>query len=99
MKKFPFPFVLSIGYRLSGDKVDVLWKVENPADEDLYFSIGAHPAFLCPVHGEKDKTGYRLLFDGVTEIHDIYHIDRGYDNLDGKLAHLGAKMWREEVED
>ena len=35
----------------------------------------------------------------ITEIHDIYHIDRGYDNLDGKLAHLGAKMWREEVED
>ena len=40
-----------------------------------------------------------LIADGVTEIHDIYHIDRGYDNLDGKLAHLGAKMWREEVED
>ena len=40
-----------------------------------------------------------LMADGVTEIHDIYHIDRGYDNLDGKLAHLGAKMWREEVED
>ena len=39
-----------------------------------------------------------LMADGVTEIHDIYHIDRGYDNLDGKLAHLGAKMWREEVE-
>ena len=32
-----------------------------------------------------------LMADGVTEIHDIYHIDRGYDNLDGKLAHLGAK--------
>lgn len=40
-----------------------------------------------------------LMADGVTEIHDIYHIDRGYDNLDGKLANLGAKMWREEVED
>ena len=40
-----------------------------------------------------------LMADGITEIHDIYHIDRGYDNLDGKLAHLGAKMWREEVED
>ena len=37
-----------------------------------------------------------LMADGVTEIHDIYHIDRGYDNLDGKLAHLGAKMWRKE---
>lgn len=40
-----------------------------------------------------------LMADGITEIHDIYHIDRGYDNLDGKLAHLGAKMWREEVEE
>lgn len=40
-----------------------------------------------------------LMADGITEIHDIYHIDRGYDNLDGKLAHLGAKMWREEIEE
>lgn len=27
-----------------------------------------------------------LMADGVTEIHDIYHIDRGYDNLDGKVS-------------
>ena len=39
-----------------------------------------------------------LMADGVTEIHDIYHIDRGYDNLDEKLNELGAKVWREEVE-
>ena len=36
--------------------------------------------------------------EGITEIHDVYHIDRGYDNLDGKLVNLGAKLWREEVE-
>lgn len=40
-----------------------------------------------------------LMADGITEIHDTYHIDRGYDNLDGKLEHLGGKLWREEVED
>lgn len=39
-----------------------------------------------------------LMADGVTEIHDVYHIDRGYDNLDGKLQSLGAKIWREPVE-
>lgn len=39
-----------------------------------------------------------LMAEGVTEIHDVYHIDRGYDNLDGKLESLGAKLWREEVE-
>ncbi|MEG0520036.1 MAG: UDP-N-acetylglucosamine 1-carboxyvinyltransferase [Erysipelotrichaceae bacterium] len=40
-----------------------------------------------------------LIADGVTEIHEIYHIDRGYENLDGKLSELGAKIWREEVQD
>lgn len=39
-----------------------------------------------------------LIADGVTEIHDVYHIDRGYENLDGKLKALGADIWRESVE-
>ena len=39
-----------------------------------------------------------LMAEGITEIHDVYHIDRGYDNLDGKLVNLGEKLWREEVE-
>lgn len=38
-----------------------------------------------------------LIADGVTTIHEIYHIDRGYDNLDKKLTSLGAKIWREQI--
>ena len=38
-----------------------------------------------------------LLAEGVTEIREIYHIDRGYANIDSKLTKLGAKIWREEV--
>ena len=36
-----------------------------------------------------------LLAKGKTVIHDIYHIDRGYDNLEGKLKALGAKVYRD----
>jgi UDP-N-acetylglucosamine 1-carboxyvinyltransferase len=39
-----------------------------------------------------------LIAEGINEIHEIYHIDRGYDNLDGKLFALGAKIKRVEVE-
>lgn len=39
-----------------------------------------------------------LIADGITEIHDVYHIDRGYDNIDQKLKNLGANIWRETVE-
>lgn len=67
--KYPFDFILNIGYKLEGNKLEVMWKVINPAEEDLLFSIGAHPAFLCPIHGEADKTGYKLFFEGVDQIH------------------------------
>lgn len=38
-----------------------------------------------------------LMAEGETEIHEIKHIDRGYDNLDGKLKALGANIRREKV--
>lgn len=69
LEKYPYEFLLEIGYRLTGNELEVIWKVSNPADETMYFSIGAHPAFLCPVHGEDKKTGYKLFFEGVNEIH------------------------------
>ena len=38
-----------------------------------------------------------LMAQGVTEIHEIYHIDRGYQNIVEKLTNLGAKIWRETI--
>lgn len=69
LEKYPFPFVLEIGYELKENEVKVLWKVTNPAEEEMHFSIGAHPAFLCPIYGEEDKTGYSLYFEGLKEVH------------------------------
>jgi len=37
-----------------------------------------------------------LAAQGKTEIHRIYHLDRGYEDLDKKLMALGAKVYREE---
>lgn len=38
-----------------------------------------------------------LIAEGVTEISNVYHIDRGYANLEEKLTSLGAVIWREEL--
>ena len=35
-----------------------------------------------------------LVADGTTEISDIHHIDRGYDDLVGRLAGIGANVTR-----
>ena len=35
-----------------------------------------------------------LVADGETNIHRIYHLDRGYENLEGKLSLIGADVKR-----
>jgi UDP-N-acetylglucosamine 1-carboxyvinyltransferase len=35
-----------------------------------------------------------LVADGVTNIHRIYHLDRGYENLEQKFKNLGVEMER-----
>jgi UDP-N-acetylglucosamine 1-carboxyvinyltransferase len=35
-----------------------------------------------------------LIAEGKTEVHRLYHIDRGYEHLDEKLASLGAEIER-----
>ena len=37
-----------------------------------------------------------LVAKGTTNIHRIYHLDRGYENLEGKFSTLGAKISRLE---
>jgi UDP-N-acetylglucosamine 1-carboxyvinyltransferase len=35
--------------------------------------------------------------EGNTEVNRIYHLDRGYENLEEKFRSLGANIWREKV--
>lgn len=62
-KKYPFCFRLEIGYRLTGSKVEVLWRVKNQDQKTMYFSIGGHPAFLCPLDQGQKQTDCYIKFD------------------------------------
>ena len=55
-EKYPYDFGLEIAYRLRGAELDVIWEVSNPSDEDIYFQIGAHPAFFYPDY-DPQKSG------------------------------------------
>lgn len=37
-----------------------------------------------------------LAAEGITEVHRVYHLDRGYERIEEKLAALGADIRREE---
>ena len=89
LEKYPFSFRLHIGYELSGQEVKVLWKVEHADEKPMYFSIGAHPAFRCPLHGEENKLGYGLKFGGLTsELHHHGNTPEGLAVMDDQILPL-----------
>ncbi|MBC8083676.1 MAG: aldose 1-epimerase family protein [Hymenobacter sp.] len=60
---FPFEFRLLISYRLAGPTLTVGWEVTNPGTGELLFSIGAHPAFRCPLVAGETFEDYEFVFD------------------------------------
>lgn len=60
---------------------------------------GVSELMSAPVKATDLRAGAALILaglkaDGVTEISDIYHIDRGYENIEEKFTKLGAKIYR-----
>lgn len=66
LRVYPFNFRLEISYELEGKSLTVSWRVVNTGNGTMYFSIGGHPAFMCPVDGEGEQKDYtiRLYKDG-----------------------------------
>ena len=58
----------------------------------------------APVKATDLRAGAALILagfvaDGVTEIDNVYHIDRGYDGIEKKFSNLGANIYRKIIKD
>jgi UDP-N-acetylglucosamine 1-carboxyvinyltransferase len=62
---------------------------------------GGKPLSGAPVMASDLRASAALVIAGLsargtTRVNRVYHIDRGYENIDGKLRHLGARIERVE---
>lgn len=61
---YPRRFTLEVGYRLTGERITVMWRVTNRDDREMSFQIGAHPAFNLPDFRKADNVHGYLAVDG-----------------------------------
>lgn len=66
-EKFPFPFALQVEFSLQGNKIRQTWSLKNNGQETMYFSVGGHPAFACPLKTDGIRNGSRT--DCFVKIH------------------------------
>ena len=85
LKVYPFHFNLAVSYRLDGNKIHVVWHVENTDKREMHFQIGGHPAFYAP----GCEAGQPLK--------GLLRVDNG-GQLQALKSHIDGSVEMEEVE-
>lgn len=62
-KVYPFEFELRLIYAIAGNQLELKYEVRNPSEKPLWFSVGGHPAFKCPIENGLSYDDYFLEFD------------------------------------
>jgi len=102
-KVYPFEFSLSLIYTLKSHGLSCTYKVYNPSQSDLLFSVGGHPAFATPVHETIGYEDYYLRFNQdeelvVSKIDDNLISDEVQTiSLKGKVLPLRHELFYEDA--
>jgi galactose mutarotase-like enzyme len=62
LASYPYQFNLVLTYILSGSTLEITYRVDNTDEQEIFFQLGTHPAFNCPVDGQGAITDYYLEF-------------------------------------
>ncbi|WP_298343122.1 aldose 1-epimerase family protein [uncultured Algibacter sp.] len=63
LKHYPFKFEFYISYTLNNNVLEVKHTIKNTDNKTMYFSVGGHPAFKCPVFENENYEDYVLEFE------------------------------------
>lgn len=77
-EQYPFDFHLEVGYYLKEDTVKVSWKVKNEEPhKEMYFSIGAHPGFWCPLRQGEKQSDYSIWMNQEEVLYSKNDLETG----------------------
>ncbi|GGO04728.1 aldose 1-epimerase family protein [Saccharibacillus kuerlensis] len=60
---YPYQFALTLTYTLEGSTLRIQYRVDNDDDKAIYFQLGTHPAFNCPIGEGAEFEDYVLEFE------------------------------------
>jgi galactose mutarotase-like enzyme len=73
LKSYPYHFELWLSYELQKNKIRMTYQVFNKSDDPMYYHIGAHPGFMCPLETGESMVDYVLQFEKKENIKSIVY--------------------------
>lgn len=69
LTNYPFEFSFEVSFRLSGKVLEVSHQVSNIGTQDMFYSLGGHPAFACPLLPGEQLEDYKIGFPEIENDH------------------------------
>lgn len=88
---YPFVFTLKLRYQLNDNAISCTYEVYNSGNDDLLFSVGAHPAFAVPLTADTNYNDYFLEFN-TTEQLQRWKLQDGFIASPEPLPTTGDKL-------
>lgn len=77
LASYPYKFNLLLTYILSGTTLEISYRVENTDEQEIFFQLGTHPAFNCPLDGKGTIADYVLEFSEQEKLDRLFLTDSG----------------------
>lgn len=75
---YPYSFRLSLTYVMENGALSMEYRVTNTDDRTIYYCLGAHPGFNCPLEAGASFTDYVLEFEeeetADSMVYDLEHL-------------------------
>lgn len=80
LKIYPFKFKFQIEYKLIENILEINYKVINIDGKTIYFSLGSHPGFNCPLYSNENFNDYYLELEKLETLDTMCLNTKGYFN-------------------
>jgi galactose mutarotase-like enzyme len=101
---YPFKFDFRVLYELIDNQLKVTYEVINKDDKDIYFSVGAHPAFNIPFYSGEKYEDYFIEFEQQESFNKFKLTPEGYLLEDtapveheGNTIHLTKELFKDDA--
>jgi galactose mutarotase-like enzyme len=63
LKNYPFKFEFNITFSVDESTINIFHEIINHGDHTMFFSLGGHPAFKCPLNKGENYNDYLIKFE------------------------------------
>ncbi|WP_298544606.1 aldose 1-epimerase family protein [uncultured Aquimarina sp.] len=93
LNSYPFEFSFTISYELINNQLLVSHNISNKGSETMFFSVGGHPAFNCPLDSSEAYEDYYIKLENVDDTQSYQLSDKGLISNNTVSVIDNHKIW------